>query len=142
MSGFTLQLYDSRRQETIEGVSAFVGEDGSGSFGILAGHARMMTNLVFGLARFRLEQSAAEEGPWHYLAMPGAVLYFADNTLSLMCRHYLIDTEYERISRRLGEELLAEEEELQELHTSLRQMEEAMLKRMWELGQQGVHIHE
>jgi F-type H+-transporting ATPase subunit epsilon len=138
VSDFTLRLYDSRQSETIAGVTTFVGEDVSGSFGILPGHARMMTNLVFGLARYRI----GEEGAWHYLAMPGAVLYFADNTLSLMCRHYLIDTEYERISQRLGEELLAEEEELQELHTSLRQMEEAMLKRMWELGQQGVHIHE
>ncbi len=138
MSHFTLRLYDSRKYETIEGVSSFVGEDASGSFGILPGHARLMTNLVFGLSRYRL----GEEEPWHYLAMPGAVLYFADNTLHLMCRHYLIDSDYERISARLGEELLAEEEELQELHTSLRQMEEAMLKRMWELGQQGVRLHE
>ena len=138
MSGFTLKLYDSRRHQSIEGVATFVGEDESGSFGILPGHARMMTNLLFGLGRFRLDG----EEQWHYLAMPGAVLYFADNTLSLMCRHYLIDTDYERISQRLADELLAEEEELQELHISLKQMEEAMLKRMWELGQQGVHIHE
>lgn len=138
MSGFTLQLYDSRQHQTIEGVATFVGEDASGSFGILPDHARMMTTLVFGLARFRRQGEEA----WQYLAMPGAVLYFADNTLSLMCRHYLLDEQYERISRRLEEELLAEEEQLQELHQSLRQMEEAMLKRMWELGQQGVHIHE
>lgn len=141
MSGFTLKLYDSRQSETIEGVSAFIGEDASGSFGILPGHARMMTTLVFGLARFRLAH-AADEGAWHYLAMPGAVLYFVDNTLSLVSRHYLLDTEYQRISQRLAEELLAEEEQLQELHASLKQMEEAVLKRMWEMGQQGVRLHE
>ena len=32
----------------------FVGEDTSGSFGILADHSRMMTTLVVGLARFRI----------------------------------------------------------------------------------------
>jgi F-type H+-transporting ATPase subunit epsilon len=66
--------------------------------------------------------------------MPGAVLYFVDNTLSLATRHYLIDEDYERISRRLADELLAEEEELHELRESLKRMEEAMLKRMWEMG--------
>jgi F-type H+-transporting ATPase subunit epsilon len=130
MSGFTLQLYDSRQNTRIDGVTSFVGEDASGSFGILPGHARMMTNLVFGMARFH----RAETDDWQYLAMPGAVLYFVDNTLSLATRHYLIDEDYERISRRLADELLAEEEELHELRESLKRMEEAMLKRMWEMG--------
>ncbi len=138
VSGFRLQLFDSRRSEVIEGVSTFVGEDGSGSFGLLPGHARFMTVLVFGLARFRL----ASEAPWEYLALPGAVLYFADNTLTLASRHYLRDSDYERISQRLGEELLAEEEELHDIRESLRRMEEAMFKRMWELGQQGIKVNE
>jgi F-type H+-transporting ATPase subunit epsilon len=136
MNGFTLQLYDSRQSERIDGVTSFVGEDASGSFGIMPGHARMMTTLLFGLARFR----RGKEAPWHYLAMPGAVLYFADNTLSLVSRHYLIDEDYERISQRLADELLAEEEQLRELRESLKRMEEAMLKRMWELGQQGIKL--
>jgi F-type H+-transporting ATPase subunit epsilon len=136
VKGFTLQLYDSRRSERIEGVSSFVGEDASGSFGVLPGHARMMTNLVFGLARFR----KGEEGPWHYLAMPGGVLYFVDNVLTLATRHYLVDEDYDRITQRLDEELMAEEEELHELRESLKRMEEAMLKRMWELGQQGIKL--
>ena len=138
MSGFTLQLFDGRHSERIEGVSSFVGEDASGSFGLLPGHARFMTVLVFGLARFR----CGEQAPWEYLALPGALLYFADNTLTLASRHYLRDADYERISQRLGDELLAEEEELHDIRESLRRMEEAMFKRMWELGQQGVKLHE
>lgn len=134
MNSYTLQLYDSRKSLYVEGVASFVGEDESGSFGILSGHARMMTVLIFGLARFR----RIEEKAWEYLAMPGAVLYFADNTLSLACRHYLIDENYERISRRLVEELLAEEEELLEVQQSLKRMEEALFKRMWEMGRKGV----
>lgn len=138
MSGFTLQLYDSRHGERIEDVTDFVGEDASGSFGILPGHARFMTVLVFGLARFRCGKQAA----WEYLALPGALLYFTDDTLTLASRHYLRDVDYESISQRLGEELLAEEEELHDIRESLRRMEEAMFRRMWELGQQGVRLHE
>jgi len=87
VNSFTLRLYDSRKNLYVEDVASFVGADESGCFGILSGHARMMTVLVFGLARFRRMEKKA----WEYLAMPGAVLYFADNTLSLTCRHYLID---------------------------------------------------
>lgn len=136
MKSFTLRLHDSTQSEHIEGVVSFVGEDASGSFGILANHARMMTTLVYGLARFRTASTA----PWQYLAMPGAVLWFSDNTLSICCRHYLRDENYERISHRIGEELLAEEQELHALHESLQQMEEAMIKQMWALGQKGVHL--
>lgn len=138
MSGMTLQLFDSRRSERVEGVSSFVGEDDSGSFGILPGHTRFMTMLVFGLARFR----RGDEAPWEYLALPGALLYCADDTLTLTSRHYLRDTDYERISQRLADELLAEEEELHEIRESLRRMEEAMFRRMWELGQKGIRLHE
>jgi len=124
------------QSERIEGVVSFVGEDSSGSFGILANHTRIMTTLVYGLARYRIGNNA----PWQYLAMPGAVLWFNDNALTICCRHYLRDENYERISRRIGDELLAEERELRELHESLEQMEEAMLKQMWELGHKGIHL--
>jgi F-type H+-transporting ATPase subunit epsilon len=135
MKGFTLQLYDSRRADRFEGVGAFVGEDASGSFGLLPGHARMMSVLRFGLARFRL----GSETPWRYLALPGALLYFADNILTLASRHYLLDDDFERISARLTEELLGEEEALHEIKESLRRVEEAMLRRIWELGRGALH---
>lgn len=135
---FTLQLFDSRGSERIEGVSSFVAEDDSGRFGIMAGHRRFMTVLRFGLARFR----CAVGDEWEYLALPGAPLYFFDNTLTIACRHYLRDRDYERISQRLAEELLVEEEALQDVRESVRRMEEAMLKQMWQLGQQGVKLNE
>lgn len=135
---FTLQLFDSRCSEQIDGVTSFVGEDASGRFGILSGHRRFMTVLVFGLARFR----RGEGSEWEYLALPGALLYFVDNMLTLASRHYLRDTNYERISARLADELLAEEEALHDVRESVKRMEEAMLKRMWQLGQQGVKLHE
>jgi len=126
---FALQLQSATQFERIEGVSSFAGEDASGAFGILAGHARMMTALVFGLARYRIG-----DGPWTFLALPGAVLYFADDQLVLSTRRYLRDQDYERISAALQEQLLAEEQGLRQVKDSLHRMEEEMLKRLWQMG--------
>ncbi|HHJ16627.1 MAG TPA: F0F1 ATP synthase subunit epsilon [Gammaproteobacteria bacterium] len=132
MNSFILLLQDASRSERIEGVNSFVGEDASGSFGILADHSRMMTTLVIGLARFRIGDTN-----WQYLAMPGAVLYFFNNELTLSTRRYLRDADYTRISAALQEQLLAEEELLRATRESLRRMEESLLKRLWELGHKG-----
>lgn len=132
MNTFTLLLQDTRRSERIDQVSSFIGEDDSGSFGIRANHARMMTALVTGLARFRFGA-----GDWQYLAMPGAVLYFRNNVLTLSTRHYLRDVDYTRISAALQEQLLAEEEQLRSTRESLRRMEESLLRRLWEMGRKG-----
>lgn len=129
MNAFELQLRDATHSERITGVTSFVGEDASGSFGILAGHGRMMTSLVFGLARFRVG-----DGPWRYLAMPGALLYLVGNELFISTRRYLMDDDYERISSTLRQQLLVEEEALRGMKESLRQMEEEILKRMWQIG--------
>jgi F-type H+-transporting ATPase subunit epsilon len=132
MKTFRLTLCDATRRETFEEVISFVGEDASGSFGILAGHARMMTALLFGLARFR-----RSDGHWHYLALPGALLYFVKDELSISARRYLLDDDYERISAALQEQLLAEEEDLRVMKESLHRMEEELLRRMWEIHRAG-----
>ena len=132
MKSFTLQLQDAARAEEITGVTSFVGEDTSGSFGILAGHARMVTSLMIGLARFRIGEDA-----WRYLALPGAVLYFDDNVLTLSTRHYLLDDDYLRISQALQQQLLAEEEALHAMKQSLHRMDQEVLKRLWEMGRKG-----
>lgn len=132
MNTFTLKLHDATRSEQIMEVSTFVGEDNSGSFGILAGHARLMTALIIGLARFRVG-----EGKWQYLALPGGVLYFHDNILTINTRRYLLDDDYMRISQALQQQLLAEEEQLHSIKKSLHQMEEEVFKRLWEMGRMG-----
>ncbi|MGW8310087.1 MAG: F0F1 ATP synthase subunit epsilon [Thiogranum sp.] len=131
MKTFTLRLLDATRSSEFAGVSVFVGEDSSGGFGILAGHARLMTTLVIGLARFRVGEQT-----WQYLALPGAVLYFDNDVLTLSTRHFLLDDDYMRISAALREELLAEEEKLHAMKESLHHMEEAVLKRLWEMGRE------
>ncbi len=129
MNPFVLHLQAATQYERIEGVTSFVGEDRSGSFGILAGHERMMTSLVFGLARFR-----TGDGPWQFLALPGALLYFVGNELFINTRRYLRDESYARISRELDQRLLAEETSLRSMKDSLRRLEEEMFKRLWKMG--------
>lgn len=132
MKSFTLLLQDATHAEKHEGITSFVGEDASGSFGILPGHARMMTSLVIGLARFRIGKQ-----DWLYIATPGAILYFNSGTLTLSCRHFFIDADYMRISTALEKQLLEEEAQLQSQKQSLRHMEEEVLKRLWDVGRGG-----
>lgn len=132
MNTFTLELLAATEQQRIDGVVSFVGEDASGSFGLMAGHERSLTVLLFGLARFRRAGNR-----WQYLAIPGGLLYFVDNHLQICTRHYLIDSDYERISLTLQQQLLAEERELHKIKEGLRRMEESVLRRLWELGRPG-----
>jgi len=132
MKQFAIELHDSKQSERIDNVISFVGEDDSGSFGIRANHERLMTTLTFGLARFR-----TDGGDWEYLALPGALLYFRDNRLTLSTQRYLRDNDYSRISAALQQQLLAEEANLKSLRLSLHRMEEELLKRLWELGRHG-----
>ncbi|MHB1531767.1 F0F1 ATP synthase subunit epsilon [Acidithiobacillus sp.] len=132
MSTFTLHLQSAILHEHLEGVASFIGEDASGSFGILAHHARFMTTLSFGLARFR-----QADAPWQYLAMPGALLYFFDNGLHIYTRRYLRDPDHHRIRQALEEQIGAEEKALQGVKTALHHLEEEMLHRLWRLQEGG-----
>jgi len=136
MKTFTLLLQDAVHSEQIGGVISFVGEDASGSFSILADHGRMMTSLVIGMARFRVREAdgAKPAEKWRYLAVPGALLYWHDNRLSINTRRYLLEDDYEQISTALQQQLLTEETALHSTKTSLRQMEEEALRRIWKLG--------
>ena len=132
MNSFTLNLQDATHNEEITQVSSFVGEDSSGNFGILADHARFMTALLVGLARFRVGNEN-----WQYLALPGAILYFCDNVLTLSTRHYLVDDDYMHISQALQQQLLEEEKKLQTIKVSLSHLEEEVLKHLWKMGCKG-----
>jgi len=132
MNTFELVVRAPNAAETIPAVESFVGEDASGAFGILAGHARMMTSLSLGLARFR-----TPDADWQYLALARGVLYFRDNMLAIDTRRYLMGEDYDRLSQALSEQLLGEEQALKDATVSLRRMEEEMLRRLWELRQKG-----
>jgi F-type H+-transporting ATPase subunit epsilon len=129
MSTFTLHLFAADRYERIDGAASFVGEDTSGSFGILARHDRFMTALTFGLARLILSDGSRE-----YLGFPGGLLYFIDNELRISTRRYLRDTDVGRITQALTRELLEEERALQQMRRKLHRLEAEMLRRLARLG--------
>lgn len=133
MNPFVINLFTTAQEQRITGVTSFVGEDASGFFGIQAHHARFMTTLVFGLARFRLATET-----WQYLALPGAVLYFNDNELTLSSQHFLLDTDLERISALLQQQFSSQEDNLRTTRESLERMEQAMLKRLMSLKRKTV----
>lgn len=133
MKSMTILLQDVTHREQYQDVTSFIGEDKSGGFGILPGHDRFMTPLKMGLCRFKTLQH-----DWLYVATAGALLYFHDNRLCLTTRHFLIDSDYGRISAALAEQFLSEETRLQGQKQSLRQMEEEVIKRLWELRRSGV----
>ena len=129
MNTFVLHLQSATQYERLEAVLSFAGRDASGAFGVLAGHERMMTLLTFGLAHFRLA-----DGSSSYLAIPGALLYFADNQLYLNTRRYLRGSDYEEVRSSLEKRFIAEEHELQNLRRSVRHLEEEMFRRLIEMN--------
>ena len=133
MKVMNLQLRHSTGSELFDNVTSFVGEDASGSFGILPGHARMMTALSVGLARFR-----TVDDDWHYLALPGGILAGGGDHFMLCTRRYLHDTELGRIGTMLAELQRADQEALGGIRDSLHRLEEEMLRRLREI-ERGSH---
>jgi F-type H+-transporting ATPase subunit epsilon len=131
MNTFRVQLLGSEAGETIPEVLSFVGQDASGSFGLMAHHARFMTVLSFGLARLRLREGAAERT--RYLGLPGGVLVFADNELRLATRRYLLGDDAAALGQALARQMLAEEQALAQTLAKLRRLESEMLQRLVEL---------
>lgn len=131
MSAFTLQLLAADRSESIDAVRSFVGEDASGSFGLLAGHERFITVLTYGLARWQ-----HADGRWEYLGLPGGVLYFVGDACRISTRRYLRDFDVTQVAQALGREMLAEEQGLRATRNKLHQLERGMLQQMAELGRE------
>jgi F-type H+-transporting ATPase subunit epsilon len=124
---FAMHLQSATQYQRIDGVLSFVGQDDSGSFGILGGHEHMLTVLSYGLARYR----TGEE--WTYLAVPGAILHFVDNELFITTRRYFTDTDYQKISGVLLKQLLQEEEQLRSVKENITRLEQEMLRRLWQM---------
>lgn len=132
MNVFSLHLQSATQYERFDDIVSFVGEDSSGSFGIMAGHARMMTCVKFGLVRFTHENLATE-----YLALPGGVIYFIDNQLFISTRHYFYSKKYEEIVATLNNQLRSEEKAVQNIKETLGRLDENILRRLWEMKRTG-----
>ena len=119
-----LRLQDATQEVVVEEVESFVGEDASGSFGILPSHDRFLTCLDFGMARYRVG------GIWAYLAVPGAVLRCDGEEIVISCRHFVTETDYSLIRQALEHRLMSEEQELRKVKGSLQRLEDELLKRL------------
>jgi F-type H+-transporting ATPase subunit epsilon len=128
MKTFVLELCGMTCSESVPDVVSLVARDASGQFGVLAGRARLVTRLGFGLVRFRTGGA-----DWQYVALPGGVLYFAGGRCTICTRRYLRDADSGRMVAALREDLAAEDERLSSLKQSLQRLEEQMLKRLVEL---------
>lgn len=132
MNSFALTLLDSRGGECFDTVTQFIGADADGSFGILAGHVHSVALLRYGLARFR-DQS----GVWHYLALPGGVLRFAENRLTVTTVRYFLGDDRTVICERLAAEMAQADSEVHTARVTLSEIEHSLVRRLAELSGYG-----
>jgi F-type H+-transporting ATPase subunit epsilon len=124
-AGFRLRLLGGDREASFDGVQAFAGKDASGRFGILAHHVRFMTVLVHGLARLRLADGAVR-----YVALPGGVMRFADNVLTLGARHWLMGDDPQQLVTALSEQVAEDARRMAHTLQHLRRLEADLLQRL------------
>lgn len=130
MKPFLLTIHDIAHTQTITDVVSFTGEDSSGGFGILPGRERLISCLSFGMVRIRTLSGQAL-----FIAMPGGVLYFVNNTLTISTRHFVVSDDFEQIHKILQHEILDEELQLQSLKKSFHTMENELMKRLLQTRQ-------
>lgn len=125
MKHFTLELCDARTSERIDEVESFVGEDASGSFGMLAGREHFVTVLVWGICRYR-----TNDGRWHDVALPGGVLSFFEGTLTIYTHHFLQSDDVAELEKRLDAEIAAEEFARRAISDLIHRMDRELLRQM------------
>ena len=132
MSLFSLALLDSHGADRFEHVRQFIGADASGAFGILAGHEPMVVALRYGLARF-LDAG----GSWHYAALPGGILRFRDNELSVAAVRYFLGDESGTLVDRLASEMARDDSELSAARQTLAKIDRSLVRRLAEMDGHG-----
>ncbi|WAR45005.1 FoF1 ATP synthase subunit delta/epsilon [Methylomonas rapida] len=132
MNRFTLTLQHCQGLEHFAEVVQFIGADAQGSFGILAGHVHCIALLRYGLARF-----CDRDGVWHYLALPGGVLRFADNRLTVTAVRYFLGDNAGLLCEQLAAEMARTDSEIHSARATLSEIERSLVRRLAELGGHG-----
>lgn len=125
MNTFELRLLSRERDVQMPGLVSFVGEDASGSFGLLAGHEAQVTVLSHGLARVR-----RADGARCFIGLPGGVLSFADDCLVISTRRFVFGEDARAVGEALAQEVLAQERAMAETRSQLRHLETTLLRRL------------
>lgn len=129
MKRFSMHLLDSRGNDDFSDVTQFIGADADGSFGILAGHQHFVAILRYGLARF-----SDASGQWHYLALPGGVLRFAQNELTITSVRYFLGLDRDAICQYLADDMAKTDSEVHKARATLSEIERSLVKRLAELS--------
>ncbi len=132
MKSFVLTLLDTRGFERFDNVTHFIGADAEGSFGILAGHIHTVLLLRYGLARF-----CDHAGVWRYLTLPGGVLRFAENRLTVTTVRYFLGDDRELICQQLADEMARADSEVHTARATLSEIERSLVRRLAELSGHG-----
>ncbi|MGJ0517138.1 MAG: FoF1 ATP synthase subunit delta/epsilon [Methylomicrobium sp.] len=131
MNTFTLTLIDTSETTRFESVRQLIAADEGGSFGLLAGHAHTVALLRYGLVRF-----IDDGGVWRYLAMPGGVLRFADNQLTITTMRYFLGDNPDAICAELEAAMQQTDSELHRSRAALSEIERSLVKRLADLSNQ------
>ncbi len=129
MNTFALVLCDSYNTQHFASVRQFIGADDSGSFGIRAGHEHLVAVLRYGLARFE-----DDDGHWHYLSMPGGVLHFRGNQMTVTSVRYYLGEDRAKIHDQLAAEMQQADSDVHTSHASLTEIEHALIRRLGEMS--------
>lgn len=135
MTPFKLLLMDYTRTVEVNHVSSFVATDASGGFGIQAGHETFITALQPGLARYKTEGDH-----WHYLAQPGATLWFHSNQLELITTQLVLSDNRQELLQLLETRWQQESETQSSTQRNVTQMEQALARKIWEMNQRGEQL--
>ncbi len=128
MNTFPLELLDSRGADRFAQVRQFVAADASGSFGILADHEPMVAVLRYGLARFE-----DANGIWRYAALPGGVLRFAGNRLTVTAVNYFLGEDRHALLDQLAAEMERADSDIARARATLTEIEHSLIRRLGEL---------
>ena len=132
MNTFTLELTDSLHVQTFDNIVQFIGSDNTGSFGILAGHAPLVAVLRYGVARFE-----DESGNWRYMALPGGVLRFTNNRLTVTSVHCFLGGDRDTLAKQLVQAMEDEDSDIFSARATLDRIEKSLMRRLAELGKAG-----
>jgi F-type H+-transporting ATPase subunit epsilon len=130
MSTFSIVFCGAGGVERFDGIVRFIGADDSGSFGIRPRHEAAIAVLRCGLARFQ-----DTSGTWRYAALPGGVLRFAGDAMTIVAAHCFIGTERTLLAERLAADLARADSELRTMRDTLDGIDRTLIQRLSDLGQ-------
>ena len=95
----------------------------------MAGHEHMVSVLRYGLVRF-----IDSEGKWRYASLPGGVLRFADNQLTVATVRYFLGEDRDKIVAQLEDEMARTDSDINTARATLAEIEHSLVKRLGELS--------